>query len=520
MQKTRQDAHDEIMQSGEAAKNRYGEQAKFPAFIDGGNVPVLALINPLSGAKAGKDILQVAHRDPRYARCFFNIINVIKSQKRGGLMDVFRIELNKAKDEALKKNTRPRVISAGGDGTATFAMFVIFKTLQADESRADDGLSDTGNGFIWTDEELAASFPALAQMPLGSANDCGNILGWGQVYPGDGQCLGPAGRAAKLTRWIEALLSPSSLVVPFDMWGIMPAPGSNETNFKICELTGNRGVSPRVKKDGKMQLSMKTTGNPVPFFISLYFSVGFFGYVVARFQLNRHNTPFQNTLEYIRQGASVIVAERTPPQMKTQLEGISIDAGGAPYFPPRRDRGNKASKYREVGFYNVNWQAHKFHGYDRAGCLTRMNPFNKRQPVKFQDGLLDLQRQKLLTLAKNPGFKMQTDKRSDFHLKYDGGEGKGIFFQYDGEARFAFRPDGGPFDIFIRQVMTIPVVIGPWVNNSLTGELDTNARFEFFGSTPQEKEEVKSRLQKNLNGSLEAEMCATKAELQAANLEN
>ena len=56
-----------------------------------------------------------------------------------------------------------------------------------------------------------------------------------------------------------------------------------------------------------MQLCMKTTGNPVPFFVSLYFSVGFFGYVVARFQLNRHNTPFQNTLEYIRQGASVIV---------------------------------------------------------------------------------------------------------------------------------------------------------------------------------------------------------------------
>lgn len=40
-----------------------------------------------------------------------------------------------------------------------------------------------GNGFIWTDEELAESFPAIAQMPLGSANDFGNILGWGQPAP-------------------------------------------------------------------------------------------------------------------------------------------------------------------------------------------------------------------------------------------------------------------------------------------------------------------------------------------------
>ena len=29
------------------------------------------------------------------------------------------------------------------------------------------GLQDTGNGFIWTDQEMADFFPALAQMPLG-----------------------------------------------------------------------------------------------------------------------------------------------------------------------------------------------------------------------------------------------------------------------------------------------------------------------------------------------------------------
>ena len=92
------------------------------------------------------------------------------------------------------------------------------------------GCQDMGNGFIWTDEEMAEPqhsdgrfcfakllartfqtplhpwplelfvleslwwmsgsllsllrfFPAIAQMPLGSANDFGNILGWGQLGP-------------------------------------------------------------------------------------------------------------------------------------------------------------------------------------------------------------------------------------------------------------------------------------------------------------------------------------------------
>ena len=33
-----------------------------------------------------------------------------------------------------------------------------------------EGLQDTGNGFIWTDQEMADFFPALAQMPLGLIN--------------------------------------------------------------------------------------------------------------------------------------------------------------------------------------------------------------------------------------------------------------------------------------------------------------------------------------------------------------
>jgi hypothetical protein len=264
---------------------------------------------------------------------------------------------------------------------------------------------------------------------------------------------------------------------------------------------------------------MKTTGNPIPLFVCLYFSVGFFGYVVARFQLNRRTTPFRNTLEYVRQGASIILFERPPPQLRRQLDGITIDAGGEPYFPPRREKGTKASNYRECGFYNINWQAHRFHGADRAPFFRRVCFCGaKREPVKFDDGLLDLQRQRLLTLAKNPGFKMQTDKRKDFHLKFAGGEGKGFFFQYDGEARFAFTPDGAPFDLYIRQVLNMPVVVGPWHEERLTGKLTASTKFQFMGDTAEQVSEVKQRILKNLDGALEREMCATQEELVQAGL--
>lgn len=521
MAKTRQELCSDNTLLGEGEKrNRYGTKSTLPEYDSAQHVPILALINPMSGAKVGGEILRVAMRSEYYRNRFFNILSVVRGQGRGGAMDVFRVEFLKAVEEAKQQGTRCRLISAGGDGTASFAMFIVFKALEAHKDREDDGLKDTGNGFIWTDAEFEANFPALAQMPLGSANDCGNILGWGQVFPGDGFFVcGQGGRASRLYRWIDGVLNKQSPVVNFDVWGIMPPAGEDSTNFKICELTGARGISPRIKKDGKLQLNMKTTGNPIPFFVCLYFSVGFFGYVVARFQLNRRSTPLRNTMEYIRQGASIILFERPPPQLGKHLEGITIDAGGEPYFPPRRDRGNKASKYRECGFYNINWQAHRFHGADRAPLCKRICCCAaKREPVKFDDGLLDIQRQRLLTLAKNPGFKMQTDKRKDFHLKFAGGQGKGFFFQYDGEARYAFTPDGAPFDLYIRQVLNMPVVIGPWHQKKYTGPLTPCSKFEFHGDTQEEVAAVKRRILKNLDGGLEKEMCATSDELMQARL--
>jgi len=138
-------------------------------------------------------------------------------------------------------NARLRVVSGGGDGTASFSLFVILIALKADAERADEGLADTGTGFVWTDQELQECFPALVQLPLGTANDFGNILGWGSVYPGGKTNLGCSMTPAQqLEFWFERALDRQATVTSFDLWGIMPQPGSDTCDFKVCELTGQK----------------------------------------------------------------------------------------------------------------------------------------------------------------------------------------------------------------------------------------------------------------------------------------
>ncbi|CAK9092701.1 Hypothetical protein SCF082_LOCUS43616 [Durusdinium trenchii] len=505
--------------------NRYGELGELPAFKEGRHVPTLALINPMSGAAAGMDILQVARRCDYYKERFFNIIDVVKGQHRGGLLDVFRIELCKAKAEAQDIGMRPRLISGGGDGTGSFAIFMIFLALKADSSRAHEGLEDTGNGFIWTDEEMAESFPAIAQMPLGSANDFGNILGWGQKYPGDVMCgSGPCGarEAAlyQLQRWISAVIDPKSRIVNFDVWGFMPPKGSDQCNFKLAELTGQRGRNPNRKIDGKHQVVLKQAGKPVPFFVCLYFSAGIGAYMTSRFQINRRKTPLRNRAEYVRQLLGIVL-ESNPPQLAGRLNGVTIDCEDRPYFPPRRHLANQGRKYREVGFYNINWQAHGLHGKDRAPLGSRLcGCCASRQPVTFNDGKIDMFRWKFASFFKNPGVTMQTDKKEDMLLTFSAGAGKGVFFQWDGESRFAFNPKGEDFQIFIRKVLNVPVVIGPWVNTGLTGNLDNGdpVSFSFCGRTPEEVAAVKRRALQAVSGHLDAELNASAEELQAAGM--
>mmetsp|Transcript_110781 Transcript_110781/g.320125 ORF Transcript_110781/g.320125 Transcript_110781/m.320125 type:complete len:650 (+) Transcript_110781:52-2001(+) len=494
--------------------NRYGNEPCLPAFVRGQHVPLLGLINPMSGAMAGLDILAVCRRTPYYQDRIFNIIDVVRDQRPGGLLDVFRIELCAAKAEAKAQGMRPRLISGGGDGTGSFALFMVFLALKADPSRPD--CQDSGNGFIWTDEEMSESFPALIQMPLGSANDFANILGWGQKYPGNrkSSCTPHTWCAARLGEWFEVAINPKSTVVNFDIWGIMPTGGQATCDFKLAELAGGRGRCPNKSVDGKRQLHLKEAGKPVPLFVCLYFSTGFGAYMTARFQLNRHNTPMMNRLEYGRQGAGLVL-ERTPPQMHLRLEKVEIDCEGEPYFPPRRNKGNRGRGYREVGFYNINWQAHALHGADRANVFARL--CGKRQPVRFNDEKIDMFRWRFSSILKNPGFKVQTDKKKDMLLRFTGGKGTGIFFQWDGEARFAFSASGEDFHIFIRHVLNIPVVIGPFVERSLVGPVEDGrpATFSFRGDTDDERHQVRQRILQSVKGELDRELNASREEIEA-----
>lgn len=256
---------------------------------------------------------------------------------------------------------------------------------------------------------------------------------------------------------------------------------------------------------------MVVAGKPSPFLICLYFSVGIFGYIVARFQNNRHPGRMKNNLEYVRQGVKILVESR-PPELQRHLEGVSIKCDEELFFPPRSDKGNKASNYRDVGFYNINFQAGRFHGYDRAPTCARL--CSSRDPVSFNDGLLDMERMKLKTVFKT-GMKVQTDKRKDMTLTYDGSPGKGIFFQYDGEARFAFSPTGEPFEIHIRKVLNIPVVLGPYLNQKLTGKVKDGppAFFSFSGDSERQQDEVRRRIFRLLCGEVDTELIATAEDL-------
>jgi len=135
---------------------------------------------------------------------------------------------------------------------------------------------------------------------------------------------------------------------------------------------------------------------------------------------------------------------------------------------------------------------------------------------------MDMFRWKFLSLLKNPGLVIQTDKKKDQLLSFKGGKGKGIFFQWDGEARFAFSVTGRPFHIYIRKVLNIPVVLGPFVDQRLTGDVDNGqeVRFEFSGETAHERELVRKRILMNVRGELDAELNASREEIIAADLKH
>jgi len=199
---------------------------------------------------------------------------------------------------------------------------------------------------------------------------------------------------------------------------------------------------------------------------------------------------------------------------------VSVSCEGEEYFPPRKgDSDGDASQYREVGFYNINWQANTMHGADRAPACARLCSTD-REPVTFNDGCVDMYRMKFRSFLKNPGPRFQTDKKRDMTLQFSGKPGQGIFFQWDGEARFAFSPTGESFNIHVRRVLNIPVVLGHFFDAKVTGDPDNGrpASFGFCGDTRQEQEQVRKRLLQNVRGELDAALNATISEMKKAGL--
>merc|ERR1712137_641264 len=475
------------------------------------HAPCIGLINPKSGGKKGEPILEVCRRTNYYKERIFHIIEVVKSKKPGGLLDDFRNRLNEAKAHAAEKNDprfRPRIICGGGDGTASFVLSILFGALEANPERGE--LMDRGNGFIWSDEEMNKYFPALIQMPLGTGNDLGGIFGLGRKYPGYVKMGGIAGRGKALVDWFDMVLRVTTPVVPFDVWGFMPPPGSEHMNVKVCELNNIGRV------DGKKQFIMKPADIVVPFLVLLYSSFGFSGQVIAEFQLKRCETQFQNLMQYVKISAPLLTYASRPPQLRRKLEGFSVglpeEDGGTQYFPPRATR--KDTAYGEVGFLNINsYSGGNITGKDRATCTNRwLSCGSGRTPVQYGDGAMDLFRARQLRTFAKVGTKYQTDKKHGAVFKYEAAKGQGLFFQYDGEGRFAFSPDGEPWRMDVRHVFQIPVVVAPWMGND-----DRSAGFSFT-CTPEEIAATKHRITRWTRGDLVPELNATREEIERAGL--
>jgi len=498
------------------------------------HAPCLGLINPASGPKKGQPILDVAGRTEYFKDRVFNIVEVFKGSLKKPQTEMFtsfRDKLNECKEKSKEKGDpkfRPRLLIGGGDGTASFALTVFFKTISPDP---DKGFPDTGNNFAWTDDELEKYFPALIQMPLGTGNDLGRALGWGHKYPGFTKvpvCCQQSLHAKNLVDWIDSAISVSTPFVNFDVWGFMPPPEEDSMNVKVCELV-------KVKKvNGKKQCVMKPADPVAPFLVFLYCSYGFIAQVVSRFQPNRRSSQLANKYEMTKSTLAILLGYR-PKQLRAGMDGLTIhNIPGAPnekngtdrYFPPRDTR--KPSSYQDAGFMNANsFVGGNLHGVDRANCLARWcfcglerkicgcKP--TRAPVDPTDGKADFFRERLLKTILKTGSRLLTDKRDGGIVRFKGEKGQGIFFQFDGEGRFAFHPDGEEWRMDIKHVLKVPMVVaGKFFrkNPSLDGQ---EAKFEIPG-TPEEQGKVKARLLKWISGGLVAELNATPEEIKKADL--
>merc|ERR1719506_1425450 len=232
-----------------------------------------------------------------------------------------------------------------------------------------------------------------------------------------------------------------------------------------------------------------------------------------------------NKLVMTKATAEIILGFRAK-QLRSGMDGFSLsNLPGAPlekngtdkYFPPRTTR--KASSYKDVGFMNVDsFVGGNLHGRDRSTFCNRwFSCGSGRKPVNPTDGKADFFRERLGPTVAKTGNKLLVDKKDGAVARFAPAPGQGIFFQWDGEGRFAFHPDGEEWRMDIKHVLKVPMVVaGKFFrkNPSLEGR---EAKFEIPG-TPEEQGKVKARLLKWISGGLVAELNATSEEIKKADL--
>jgi len=384
--------------------------------------PFIGLLNPRSGSKMGSVILEEAARFPSWHAHLFDIVHVAT---RPAVMAAFRNELLATAAEARQRDPpcRPRLLCGGGDGTASFAIWCIFRALQV----AD-------NDPLWTDEELGALFPALVQMPLGTGNDLSGVLGWGRT-------INPVDDQARTKEWFRNALSLRRPIRNFDVWGINPLPDCTLEHAKYCCLAG---LDPEFPD----RPIFKEAGPAIPLISLLYFSVGFEAFVAALVELNRKESRLQNFLQYgVQISAGMLGAQRRNVDLSGVKVTVPDGASMRQFFPPPEREQDQGFEYQSLGLMNIN----SFGG----------GMWSADDPALYDDGRVDLFRQRdFFGNFMARGLRHQTRKHTRAFFQVPK-EVPGIHCQVDGEARFVFHPGGKDFTLDVRRVMQIPVVIGP-----------------------------------------------------------
>eukprot|EP00931_Biecheleriopsis_adriatica_P040742 TRINITY_DN23342_c0_g1_i1.p1 TRINITY_DN23342_c0_g1~~TRINITY_DN23342_c0_g1_i1.p1 ORF type:complete len:747 (+),score=165.08 TRINITY_DN23342_c0_g1_i1:114-2354(+) len=436
------------------------------------DVPFVGLLNPGSGNKMGAVFLAEAERQLVHSSRLFHIVHVYID--KGGLMTKFRAQLDVAKEEARAKmeaqpgkDFRPRLICGGGDGTASFALECVFKALMRPGSEF--------SGFLWSDEDMERFFPALVQLPLGTGNDLAGILGWGRT-------IDPATRPVLARDWFQRALSVESPTRAFDVWGLFPAGG-----VKACMLKG-------LEHGSQDRPQFKEAGPAVPFLSLLYTSMGYDALVAALVEINRTESQIMNKIQYVLHGASALfgVAHKN-----INLEGLCLEAPGKELFPPAF---HKASDFENVGFMNINSFS--------AGMITAS------EPASFSDGQLDFFCMSvggiLAEAAQGRPGKLPTEQSSTAVWKVRS-DLPCVFMQRDGEGRVLFHPKAEDWQLKVRQVMTIPVVVDPAAEGPPCSQ-DSQGCWKLVGSEGQIAE-FSQRLSQLIQGKLVDEMNATAEEV-------